>query len=84
MRQPRANTPITRIPIPLWERVPSKIALLPSPLAGESGSTERSDGDPGEGFARERAAKGWTPHPPRAFDARHPLPQGKRVRKIRR
>ena len=66
MRQPLANTPITRIPIPLWERVPSKHATV----AAE-----------GEGFARERASKGWPPHPPRAFDARHPLPQAEKVGK---
>jgi len=66
MRQPLANTPITRIPIPLWERVPSKRATV----AAE-----------GEGFARERASKGWPPHPPRAFDARYPLPQAEKVGK---
>jgi hypothetical protein len=70
MRQPLANTPITRIPIPLWERVPRKHA-----------PTEQSDANPGDGFARERSSKGWPPHPPRAFDARHPLAQGEKVGK---
>jgi hypothetical protein len=51
MKQPLAKTPITRIPIPLWERIPSR--LLPSPLEGKGGARSA----PGEGPIESQRSK---------------------------
>jgi error-prone DNA polymerase len=43
-------------------------------LRGEVGSSERSDGDPGEGASPQPESIDSPPHPARSFAARHPLP----------
>ncbi len=56
---------------------PSTRAPLPSPLGGEGGSPERSEGEPGEGGRSDRESHAPSPHPspPRGEGAERALPQ---------
>jgi excinuclease ABC subunit C len=55
----------------------SPLAVTPSPLEGEGGSLERSEGDPGEGSMTIGSVDPSPGFPPPALS--HPLPQGERV-----